>query len=226
MDCAIVVPDDAPDTKLPAMRRLGGKSIKVPAPDWVQIPRKYGREAMEGLFMPAVTYPAVIAENGPIGLAIVEDLPHAEAVVIPYGGGALRSGTASAIRGIKPGVRLYAAEVETAAPSVASLAAGEAVEVDYKASFMDGIGAPFLTPEMWRLASQLLDGSPVVTLEDIAAAIGLLAERDRVIAEGARAAPVGAVLAGKGGGGNVVCVVSGGNIDTGRLVKILQGELP
>jgi threonine dehydratase len=138
----------------------------------------------------------------------------------------LSAGIASALRPLKPEVKVYAVEVDTAAPLAPSLAAGEPVEVDYHASFVDGMGAPFLIPEMWPLISQLLDGSLVVTLEAVAAAIRLLAERNRVIAEGAGAAPVAAGLAGKAGGGNVVCVVSGGNIDTGKLVKILRGEVP
>jgi threonine dehydratase len=226
LDCTIVVPDHAPETKLAAIKRLGGEIVKVPAADWFQILLDDGYEGMEGFFIHPVTERAVIAGHGTIGLEILEDLPDVDAVVIPYGGGALSSGIASALRPLKPDVKLYAAEVETAAPLAPSLAAGEPVEVDYRASFVDGIGAPFLIPEMWPLVSQLLDGSLVVTLEGIAAAIRLLAERNRVIAEGAGAAPVAAALAGKAGGGKVACVVSGGNIDTEKLVKILKGEIP
>jgi threonine dehydratase len=127
---------------------------------------------------------------------------------------------------LKAGVKVYAVEVDTAAPLAPSLAAGKPVEVEYHASFVDGMGAPFLIPEMWPLVSQLLDGSLVVSLEDIADAIRVLLERNRVLAEGAGAAPVAAALAGKAGDGKVVCVVSGGNIDTGKLIEILQGEIP
>lgn len=225
LDCTIVVPDHAPDTKVAAIKRLGGRIIKVPAADWFQILRDHSYEGIEGLFIGGVTDTAAIAGMGTIGLEILEDLPDVDAVVIPYGGGSLSSGIASAIRPLKPDVKLYAAEVETAAPLAASLAAGEPVEVDYEASFADGIGAPFLFPGMWPLVSELLDSSLVVSLEDIAAAIRLLAERNRVIAEGAGAAPVAAALAGKAGGGKVVCVVSGGNIDVEKLVKILEGEM-
>ena len=226
LDCTIVVPDHAPETKLAAIKRLGGRIVKVPAADWFQILRDHGYEGMEGFFIHPVTNRAVIAGHGTIGLEIYEELPDLDAVVIPYGGGALSSGIASALRPLKPDVKLYAAEVETAAPLAPSLAAGGPVEVEYKASFVDGIGAPFLFPEMWPLVSQLLDGSLVVGLEDIAAAIRLLVERNRVVAEGAGAAPVAAALAGKAGDGKVVCVVSGGNIDTSKLVKILRGEIP
>ena len=226
LDCTIVVPDHAPETKLAAIKRLGGRIVKVPAADWFQILRDHGYEGMEGFFIHPVINRAVIAGHGTIGLEIYEELPDLDAVVIPYGGGALSSGIASALRPLKPDVKLYAAEVETAAPLAPSLAAGGPVEVEYKASFVDGIGAPFLFPEMWPLVSQLLDGSLVVSLEDIANAIRLLIERNRVVAEGAGAAPVAAALAGKAGDGKVVCVVSGGNIDTSKLVKILRGEIP
>ena len=133
---------------------------------------------------------------------------------------------ASAVRALKPGVKIYAAEVDTAAPLAPSLAAGRPVEIEYKSTFVDGMGAPRLIPEMWPLVSSLLDGSIVVSLRDIADAIRLLVERNRVVAEGAGAAPVAAALTGKAGEGKVVCVVSGGNIDTVKLVKILQGQIP
>jgi len=226
LDCTIVVPDHAPETKLAAIKRLGGRIVKVPAADWFRILRDHGYEGMEGFFIHPVANRHVIAGHGTIGLEIMQQLPDVDAVIIPYGGGALSSGIASALRPLKSEVKVYAVEVDTAAPLAPSLAAGEPVEVEYRASFVDGMGAPFLIPEMWPLVRQLLDGSLVVSLEDIAEAIRLLVERNRVVAEGAGAAPVAAALAGKAGNGKVVCVVSGGNIDTGKLVKILQGEIP
>jgi len=123
-------------------------------------------------------------------------------------------------------VKIYAAEVDTAAALAPSLAAGRPVEVEYESTFVDGMGAPRLIPEMWPLVSSLLDGSIVVSLRDIADAIRLLVERNRVVAEGAGAAPVAAALTGRAGQGKVVCIVSGGNIDTDKLVKILGGEIP
>lgn len=226
LECTIVAPDHAPETKLAAIRRLGGKIVTVPVADWFQILRDYGYEGMEGFFIHPVTNRAVIAGHGTIGLEIFEQLPDVDVVVVPYGGGGLSSGIASALRPLKAGVKVYAVEVDTAAPLAPSLAAGKPVEVEYHASFVDGMGAPFLIPEMWPLVSQLLDGSLVVSLEDIADAIRVLLERNRVVAEGAGAAPVAAALAGKAGNGKVVCVVSGGNIDTGKLIEILQGEIP
>lgn len=226
LDCTIVVPDHAPETKLAAINRLGGKIVKVPVADWFQILFDHGYEGMEGFFIHPVSNRHVIAGHGTIGLEIFEELPDVDAVIIPYGGGALSSGIASALRALKPDAKLYAVEVDTAAPLAPSLAAGEPVEVDYQASFVDAMGAPGLLPEMWPLVREPLDGSLVVSLEDIAEAIRLLVDRNRVVAEGAGAAPVAAALAGKAGGGKVVCVVSGGNIDTDKLVKILQGQIP
>jgi threonine dehydratase len=226
LDCTIVAPDDAPETKLAAIRRLGGEIVKVPHAEWFGIVRGDNHIDIEGFFIHPVTEPAVMAGHGTVGLEIVEQLPDLDAVVIPYGGGALSSGIASAVRSLRPEVKVYAAEVATGAPLAASLAAGQPVEVEYQASFVDGIGAPYLIPGMWPLVSQLLDGSIVVSLEEIAGAIRLIVERNRVVAEGAGAAPVAAALTGKAGRGKVVCIVSGGNIDTDKLVKILQGQVP
>jgi threonine dehydratase len=224
--CAIVAPDHAPETKLAAIARLGGRVVQLPFAEWFGILDTHTVPGMDGLFVHPVSDPRVMAGNGTIALEILEDLPDVDAVVIPYGGGGLSSGIASALRALKPETRVYACEVETAAPLAAAFAAGAPVEVDYTATFVDGMGGRFVLADMWPLASQLLEGSLVVTLEQIAASIRLLAERARVIAEGAGAAPVAAALAGKAGGGKVVCVVSGGNIDTAKLVTILQGGLP
>ena len=226
ISCTAIVPDHAPETKLAAIRNLNADVVKVPAADWFEVLRTGSHEGMEGLFIHPASDPAVIAGNGTIGLEILEDLPDVDAVVVPYGGGGLSCGIASAVRALKPGTAVYACEVETAAPLAASLAAGEPVEVDYTPSFVDGIGAPFVLPEMWPLASRLLAGSLVVKLEEVAAAIRLMAVRNRVIAEGAGAAPVAAALAGKAGGGKVACVVSGGNIDAAKLTGILEGGVP
>ncbi len=162
-----------------------------------------------------------MAGNGVIGLEILEDLPDVAAVLIPFGGGGLSCGIASALRALKPTARVYAVEVATAAPLAASLRAGEPVEIDYAPSFVDGIGGKSVLPEMWAPARRLLDGSLVVSLAETRAAIRLLVARARVIAEGAGAASVAAALAGKAGGGKVVCVVSGGNIDSSLLAAIL-----
>ena len=219
--CRVVVPDHAPETKLAAVRRLGGDVVKVPFDRWWHTIVTGEFAGIEGVFIHPVSNPDVMAGNGAIGLEILEDLPDVDAVVIPYGGGGLSSGIASAIRALKPSARVYAVEVETAAPLAASLRAGEPVAVEYTPSFVDGIGGASVLPEMWPRARDLLDASLVVSLDEIRAAIRLLAERQRVIAEGAGAAAVAAALAGQAGGGKVVCVVSGGNIESAILAEIL-----
>ncbi len=219
--CQVVVPDHAPETKLAAVRRLGGEIIKVPFDRWWEVIVTGEFAGLEGLFIHPVSNPDVMAGNGVIGLEILEDLPDVDAVVIPYGGGGLSAGIASALRALKPATRIYAVEVETAAPLAASLSAMAPVKVDYTPSFVDGIGGVSVLPEMWPRARDLLDDSLVVSLAEIRAAIRLLAERQRVIAEGAGAASVAAALAGKAGDGKVVCVVSGGNIEREILAGIL-----
>ena len=176
---------------------------------------------LEGVFIHPVSNPDVMAGNGTIGLEILADLPDVDAVVIPYGGGGLSCGIASALCALKPDTRVYSVEVEAAAPLAASMRAGRPVSVAYTPSFVDGIGGASVLPEMWPLARELLDDSLVVSLVEIRAAIRLLAERQRVIAEGAGAAAVAAALAGQAGGGKVVCVVSGGNIESAILAEIL-----
>jgi threonine dehydratase len=227
LECTIVVPEHAPETKLAAIRRLGAKLIRVPYDEWwqIRIDHEY-RPLRHALYIDPGSDPAVMAGNGTIGLEVVEDLPDVDAIVIPWGSGGLSCGIASALRALRPKTRLYACEVTTAAPLAASLAAGTPREVSYIPSFVDGIGAKGVLEEMWPLASALLDGSLVMELEEVAKALLLLVERNRIVAEGAGAAPVAAALAGKAGGGKVVCIVSGGNIDTSRLATILAGSVP
>ncbi|HZT41244.1 MAG TPA: pyridoxal-phosphate dependent enzyme [Chthonomonadaceae bacterium] len=224
--CSVVVPETAPATKLTAIERLGARIVKVPFADWIDIYRTRRYPGMDGLFIHAFSDPAVMAGNGVIGLEILEDLPDVDTVLIPYGGGGLSCGIASALRALRPDIRIYACEVATAAPLAASWAAGQPVEVAHTPSFVDGIGAPRVFPEMFALARRLLDGSQVVSLEAVARAIKLLIERSRVVAEGAGAAPVAAALAGMAGNGKVACVVSGGNIDTEKLSRLLTGAVP
>ena len=222
--CEVVVPDHAPETKLAAIERLGSKIVKVPFDDWWRVIVEHKFPGMKGLFIHPVSDPAVIAGNGTIGLEILEDLPDVDTVVIPFGGGGLSCGIATAMRALKPDTRIYACEVETAAPLKTSLLAGSPQSVDYIPSFVDGIGGKSVLPEMWPLVKSLIDGSLVVSLREVAAALRHLVERNRVIVEGAGAASVAAALAGMAGTGRVVCVVSGGNIDFDKLAKIITGE--
>ena len=224
--CTAVVPDNAPEAKLANIRRLGGKYVKAPFEDFAEIFATRSYKGVDGHFVHPFSDPAVMAANGTIGLEVLEDLPDVDAVVIAYGGGGLCCGVAAAIKAMKPEVRVYACEAETSAPLAAALAAAMPVRIDYSLSFVDGIGSPIVQPEMFALATKLLDGVFVTTLSETAAAVRLIAERNHAIAEGAGAVSVAAALAGKAGSGKVACVVSGGNIDSGKLVTILQGGMP
>jgi threonine dehydratase len=224
--CTVIVPDHAPATKLAAIERMGGTIIKVPFDVWWNVIITHKYEGMAGLFIHPVSDRAVMAGNGTIGLEILDDLADVDAVVIPYGGGGLSCGIASALRAKKPSVKIYAAEVETAAPLAPSLAAGHPVPTSYTPTFIDGIGGKSVLEEMWPLAKSLLDGSIVVSVAEIAAAVKTLAERNRVIAEGAGAAALAAAMTREAGSGKVVCIVSGGNIDAAKLTTILSGGVP
>jgi threonine dehydratase len=222
----IVVPEGAPQTKLKAVRRFGGHIVELPYDDWWRVLVEGRYDGAGGLFVHPVDDLHVMAGNGTIGLELLEDLPQLDAVVIPYGGGGLVTGIASAVKAQRRDVRIYAVEPDTGAAASASFAAGAPAEVDYVRSFVDGAGSRALIPNVWRHASELLDGAFAVSLADAAGAVRLIAERARVIAEGAGALAVAAAVAGKAGTGNVVCIVSGGNIDPGVLAAILEGETP
>jgi threonine dehydratase len=222
----IIVPEDAPKTKLAAIERLGARYVKAPFDRWWQCMTERRFEGVKGRFFHPVEDDPVMAGNGTIALEILEDLPSVEAVVVPWGGGGLASGIASGLRQIQPKVQVHAAEVETAAPLTPSLDAGELKRVERRASFVDGIGSTMLLPKMWPLARDLLTDAHTASVAEIAAAVRLLVERNRVVAEGAGASSVAVALSGKVEASKLVCVVSGGNIDTEVLRKILSGEVP
>jgi threonine dehydratase len=226
VSCTVIVPDTAPETKIAAVRRYGGEVLTVSVEEWMQIFRTRQREGMTGVFVHPYSDPLVMAGNAVIGLEIVEDLPEVDAVIVPWGGGGLCCGIASAIRALAPNCKIYACEVDTGAPLAPSLAAGQPVEVPFTPNFVDGIGAPFVNQEMFELGRQLVDGSLVVSPEETADAARHILERNRVVPEGAGAVATAAALAGKAGGGNVVSLVSGGNIDTGNLITLFQGGTP
>ncbi len=219
--CTVVAPETAPDTKIRAIERLGGRVIKAPFEEWWNVFESRAYKGVNAHFIHAFDDLDVMAGNGTIALEILEDLPDVDAVVIPWGGGGLACGIAAAMRELRPECKIYAAEVSTAAPLSTSLEAGSPQQVVYEPSFVDGIGGRGVFPAMFERARALLDGSLVVGLEQVAAALRLLAERNRVIAEGAGACPVACALAGQAGAGKVVCVVSGGNIDLTKLCNIL-----
>ena len=220
----IIAPDTAPETKQRAVERLGGEFVRVPRERWW---RTFQERTFPGYeeraFVHAFDDDLVMAGNGTIGLEILEDLPDVDTIVVPFGGGGLAAGIATATRALKPATRVFAAEVATAAPVSASFAAGEATQVPFEPSFVDGIGSTAVFPRMWELASNLLDGALVASVDEAKAAVRLLAERQRIIAEGAAACAVAVALAGRAGGGKVVCIISGGNIDFEVLREILAG---
>ena len=222
----IVVPEEAPQTKLDAIERLGGRVIEEPHAVWWQTLVDHHHAAVEGLFVHPVEDDAVMAGNGTIGLELFEDLPDVDAVVVPYGGGGLTAGIASAVKALRPEAKVVTVEPETAAPFAASFAAGSPQKFEYVPSFVDGAGGPMVLEKMWGIDSQLVDEALTATLAETAAAVRLLAERARVVAEGAGALATAVALAGRAGGGKVACIVSGGNIDASRLVRILEGETP
>jgi threonine dehydratase len=220
----IVVPEQAPQAKLSAIERLGGQVRKLPYDDWWNILVTGHVDGIEGLFVHPVQDPAVIAGNGTIGLEILEDLPDVDAVVIPYGGGGLTTGIASAIKALRPQTKIITAEPATACGLSAAFKAGQPVDAGYQASFVDGAGSGRVLDSMWPQVSQLVDEALAIPLEEVAAALRLLAERVRVIAEGAGALSVAAAMSGLAGSGKVACVISGGNINLSTLAEILQNR--
>ena len=224
--CTVTVPDYAPETKVSAMERLGARVIKEPFDVWWNAIEESRIEGEDGLFIHPVENEQVMAGNGTIGLEILEDLPDPDVVLIPFGGGGLTVGIASAIKAERPETKVYAVEQDTAAPLNATLEAGAPQKIEYRQSFVDGAGAKALLPKMWTLVEPLVDGAHRVSLDEAASAIRLLAERVRVIAEGAGALAPAAALSGRAGEGKIVCIVSGGNIDFPVLSRILAGETP
>ena len=215
--CTVVVPEQAPETKLANVTRLGAKYVKVPFHEFEETFITRRRDGISGRLIHPFSDRAVMAGNGTIGLEILEDLPDVDAVVIAYAGGGLSCGVGSAIRGARgDDVRLYSA----------SMAAGRPVVVEHTPTFVDGISGTMVFEEMWPLASKLMNGALVSTLEEVAYAVKLMVERNRVVSEGAGAASVAAAISGKAGSGKVACIVSGGNIDSARLEAALQGRVP
>ncbi|HYS99795.1 MAG TPA: threonine/serine dehydratase [Thermoplasmata archaeon] len=225
--CTVIMPDTAPETKIAGVKRFGAAIVQLPWDEvWnIGITRTY-EPLKDRVFVHPFSEFGMIAGNGTIGLEIVEDLPSVEAVIVPYGGGGLISGIATVIKAKKPNAKVYACEPETAAPLAATFAAGSPQEFRRIPTFVDGSGSSSVLPEMWEIVRKIVSGSIVVSLREIASAIRLLAERHRVIAEGAGGSSLAAGLTGKAGKGPAVCVVSGGNIDIAKLEKILNGQVP
>jgi threonine dehydratase len=224
VSATIAVPEHAPAAKLDAIARLGGTVVKLPYNDWWQSIMDSRVEGIEGFFVHPVADPEVMAGNGTIALEILEELSDIDAVAIPYGGGGLTTGIASALRARSPQTRIYTVEPETAAAVVAARAAGEPTQIEYVPSWVDGSGSRGVLAEMWPRVAPLIDDALSVSLEQTAAAVRVMAERLRVIAEGAGALATAAAQAGLCGSGRVVAIVSGGNIDPATFASILKGE--
>jgi len=222
----IVAPDGAAKAKTDALEAMGAKVIRIPFADWWQVLLTRRFEDVDGVFFHPVAEPAVVAGNATIAAEILEDLSDIDAVVVPFGGGGLIGGIGSVMRRMKPGARILAVEAETAQPLAAALAAGGPVKVQHSPSFVDGIGSGIVLDEMWPLIRESVDQALSVSLAEIADAIRLLAAKHHMIAEGAGAASVAGALSGRAGKGNIVCIISGGNIDATRLAAILNGQMP
>ncbi|HZQ88420.1 MAG TPA: pyridoxal-phosphate dependent enzyme [Gaiellaceae bacterium] len=219
----IVAPADAPRAKLDAVERLGGEIVPVTHEEWWQAMVNRGHPGVDGFFVHPVDDEAVMAGNGTIGLEIAEDLRDFDAVVVPWGGGGLTTGIGSAVKTLRPNVRVVTAEPATAAPLSASLAAGAQTDVVYRPSFVDGAGGPMLLPGMWDRARLIVDEAVAVPLADVAEGMRALAARAHVVAEGAGAL---ALAASRHRQDRCVCIVSGGNVDAGVLATVLAGKTP
>jgi threonine dehydratase len=223
--CSVMVMDTAPETKLRAIERLGAEIVKATYDECWRTVERHQSERMQGHFVHPFDDDQFISGNGTIGLEIVEDLPDVDAVIAPLGGGGLLAGIACAVRGLRPSVRVYAAEPETAAPLAASFRAGRASYFDaWRASFVDGAGGRSVLETMWPLLREHVSESLVVTLDETARAMRLVADRVHVIAEGAAACAVAAALTpsmAAQGHRKVVAVVSGGNIDLARFAQLV-----
>jgi threonine dehydratase len=219
--CSVMVMDTAPETKIRAIERLGASIVRATYDECWRTVETHGSDRMTGHFVHPFDDDQFIAGNATAGLEILEDLPDVEAIVAPLGGGGLLAGLSAAMQALKPDTRVYAAEPDTAAPLSISLEAGRPMYFDdWQASFVDGAGGKSVLPTMWPLLSAL-SGSLVVTLDEVARGMKLVAERARVIAEGAAGCAIAGALSGRAGTGKVVAVVSGGNIDLARFASLI-----
>jgi len=205
------------------MKALGAKLIPASYDVAWRALDEHSFPGMEGTFVHPFDCHDFIAGHGTLGLEILEDAPDTVAIIAAIGGGGLITGVASAVKARRPEIKVFGAEPETAAPAALSFARGSAqVFPDWQASFVDGAGGKSVLPRMWERLRPLVDGSIVVTLEQTKQAMRLMAEKARVIAEGAGALALAAALTGRAGAGPIVAIVSGGNIDLKKFCEIIQ----
>ena len=220
--CAVVVVETAPASKLERMKKLGARLIPV-AYDvaWKALDER-SFPGTEGTFIHPFDDHNFIAGHGTMGLEILEDAPDAAAVIASIGGGGLTTGVASAIKALKSEIKVFGVEPETAAPAALSYKMGSPqIFKNWKASFVDGAGGQSIFPRMWERMKPVVDGYIVVSLEETKKAMRLMAEKARIISEGAGALPVAAALTGKAGKGPIIAIVSGGNIDLNKFCELV-----
>ena len=223
--CSVVVIETAPTSKVERMRRLGAKLIPVPFDVAWNAMEERAFDGAEGTFIHPFDDQNFVTGNATIGLEILEDAPDVVAVIAAIGGGGLITGLGSAVKALKPKVKVWGAEPETAAPGALSFTKqSPQAFTGWKQSFVDGAGGKNIFPRMWERMRPVADGSIVVSLEETRRAMRLLAEKTRVIAEGAGALSVAAALTGKAGNGPIVAVVSGGNVDLDKFYELIRQE--
>jgi len=226
VQATVVVPEDIPDAKLTRLQALAHRIVKIPFNDWWRAVETGVVPGQDGVYIDAVRDPESLAGDGTAAAEILEQLPDVEAILVPFGGGGLACGTACAVRALKPEVKVIACELESAQPLTAAMRAGRVVSTPCDAGFISGVGFGSMLPEMWPLARELIDSTITVSLAQVAAAIKLLAEQNKVIAEGAGAVPVAAALSGRYAQRRVCAIVSGGNLGNDMLTTILAGGVP
>lgn len=220
--CTVVAIETAPQAKLDRMRALGAKLLPVSYDQAWQALEQRSYPGAEGTFVHPFDDHNFIAGHGTMGVEILEDEPNTAAIICGIGGGGLIVGVASAVKALKPSVKIYGAEPETAAPAALSHKMGSPQKfTDWKLSFVDGAGGQSMFPRMWERMKPVVDGYCVVTLEETKKAMRLMAEKTRVISEGAGALPLAAAMQGKLGAGPIVCIVSGGNIDIAKFSELV-----
>jgi threonine dehydratase len=221
-----VVPANAPQAKLEKLRRLGAR-IEVRANDvWWRAIESGTLVDQEGVYIDAVRDPASLAGDATIGSEILEQWPDVEAILIPFGGGGLACGVACAVRALRPDVKIIACELASAHPLQAAFEAGAPTPTAHDPGFVSGVGYGTVLPEMWPLLRTMIDEVVTVSLAQVAQTIKLLAENNRIVAEGAGAISVAAALAAQYSHSKVCAVISGGNIDSGVFAEILRGHTP
>ena len=220
--CSVVAIETAPQTKLDRMRALGATIVPVSYAEAWKAAEAHSFPGLNGTFIHPFDNQDFIAGHGTMGLEIIEDAPDVQTVIAAIGGGGLITGVGSAVKALRPDVRVLGAEPETAAPYAFSLCEGAPRKFpDWQASFVDGAGGQSVTERMWQRMNPIVDGSITVTLEQTREAMRLIAEKSRTISEGAGALALAAALTGEAGDGPIVCIVSGGNIDLAKFAELV-----